>query len=290
MDWIFHGATAIVGQTGPVGHLGPLPVYLFGVTTAAGVLVGVAAGLLQAERFGLSLSKTFEVAVWSVIAGAVGARLGYVAVHWADYRRAVGSILSFSEGGFLFHGALLGGLVALLAYGLVGDVDGWRTLDAFAPGLALGQAVGLIGAQVLGEATSMPWGVTVQGTVIHPLPAYGIVAAYGLFYVLWRLGGGRVRPGSLFLTYLLLHGIGSVFLGLWSPSKMFLGLTASQWGGGAAAAIALAAMYSRQDEPLLQSEPAYVRRPQDVGARLTMGALWVMGLLVLMAGFIARLR
>lgn len=250
MGLFFEGSVLVVGQTGPVTYLGPIPLYLFGITTAVGVAFGLAVALLQAERFGLSLTRTFEAAALAAPMGVIGARIGYVLTHWADYRQDTGAVLRLPEGGFLFYGAVLGGVAALLLYGLFVKVDRWRLLDAFAPGLAAGQAVGLVGAQVLGQATTMPWGVVVQETVIHPLPAYGIVLAYGLFFVLWRLGGGKVRPGSLFLTYLLLHGIGSLVLGSWSAVRTHWGMIPTQWGGIAAVLLALAITYARRLEPM----------------------------------------
>lgn len=299
MNLFLQGTVAVVGQTGPVGHVGPVPIYLFGITTALGVIVGLAVALVQTDRAGLSLSKTFEYAPWGVIAGVLGARFGYVFVHLGDYVRASGSVMKWSEGGFLFHGALLGGVVALLVYARIVSLDVWRVLDAFAPGLALGQAVGLVGAHVLGQGTSVPWGVVVQETIIHPLPAYGIILAYGLFLMLWRLGAGNVRPGGLFLTYALLHGVGSIFLGIWSSARTHWGMTPTQWGGLLTVVAAVVFMYIRRGMPIepfvapeatqADVESFAMRRPRTIGARAIVAVLWMSGLLVLLAGFSARI-
>lgn len=299
MNLFLQGTVAVVGQTGPVGHVGPVPIYLFGITTALGVIVGLAVALVQTDRAGLSLSKTFEYAPWGVIAGVLGARFGYVFLHFGDYVRASGSVMKWSEGGFLFHGALLGGVVALLVYARIVSLDVWRTLDAFAPGLALGQAVGLVGAHVLGQGTSVPWGVVVQDTVIHPLPAYGIVLAYGLFLTLWKLGAGKVRPGGLFLTYALLHGFGSLLLGIWSSARTHLGMTPTQWGGLLTVVAAVLFMYSRRRVPMESAVQAEgggagterfaIGRPHTPGARAIVAVLWMSGLLALLAGFSARI-
>lgn len=279
-----------------VGHVGPVPIYLFGLTTAVGLFVGTAVALLQAERFGLSLSKLFGFAPWAIVAGVVGARLVYVFIHWADYRGSLFSIVRLAEGGFSFYGGIAGGIAALLVYSLVVPLEWPRALDAMAPGLALGQAVGLIGVQIVGRSTAMPWGVIVQHSVVHPVPAYGILLAYGLFFVLWRLGGERVPPGTLFLNYLLLHGLGSIVLGFWSTARTYAGLSAVQWIGLAVVVIALALTYGRRHEPLPQrsfSAALYdmkvTTRSQGTGSMVTQAGLWLTGLLVLLAGFVARL-
>src|SRR5690606_20382712 len=78
----------------------------------------------------------------------------------------------------------------------------------------------------------------------HPYPAYAMALAYALFFVTWRLGTRRppVRPGRVFLLYLLLHGLGAAVVGTWAAGRPFLGLTAGQWAGLPAAALALAAL------------------------------------------------
>lgn len=290
MDSFANGAAAIVG------HIGPIPVYLFGLTTAVGLFVGTAVALLQADRFGLSTGKLFEFAPLGIVAGVVGARVGYIVTHWGDYRGALAAVTRLSEGGFSFYGALACGAAAWAVYSRVVAVDGRRGLDALAPALALGQAVGLVGVQIVGRTTSMPWGVAIQHTSIHPLPAYGIVLTYALFFILWRLGKERVRPGSLFLTYLLLHGSGSVVLGMWSSAPSHAGLTVGQWGGLAVAVIALTFMFKRRHERLPETpvgSPWHrirVNTPADTaGARITEAGLWLTGLLVLLFGFVARL-
>lgn len=279
-----------------LGHIGPVPIYLFGLTTAVGLIIGTAVALLQADRFNLSLSNVFEFAPWAIIAGVIGARGMYVLIHWNDYSEAMSSILRFGEGGFSFYGAIGAGVVALWVYSRFVPVQPRKMLDALAPGLALGQAVGLIGVQIASQATNMPWGVIVQHTPVHPLPAYGILLAYGLFFVLWRLGGERLAPGTLFLNYLLLHGLGSFFLGIWSAARTFIGLTAGQWLGLAVAAIALTVWFIERHEPLSNgtfsnawNELTVSTRRQTVGERITHIGLWVSGLCLLLAGFIARL-
>ena len=236
---------ALLGA-GPVvvGRLGPLPVYLFGLTAAAGAVAGLLAAAVQARRFGLSGSQLFEAAAPALPAGIVGARLAYVLANFADYRPALAAAANLAEGGFSFYGGLAAGGAVFVFYALR---QGWpvgRLLDAAAPGLALGQAVGFVGAHIGGRGTTVPWAVVVDGQLQHPYPAYAMALAYALFFVTWRLGTRRppVRPGRVFLLYLLLHGLGAAVVGTWAAGRRFLGLTAGQWAGLLAAALAFAAL------------------------------------------------
>lgn len=279
-----------------IGYVGRVPIYLFGLMTAIGLFVGTAVALLQAERFGLSLSKLFEFSPWAIIAGVVGARLVYVFIHWADYRGALFSIVRLGEGGFSFYGGVAGGIVALWLYTRFVPLELPRALDALAPGLAIGQAVGFVGVQIVGRTTSMPWGVIIQQSTVHPLPAYGILLAYGLFFVLWRMGGERVPPGSLFLNYLLLHGLGSIVLGIWSTARTYAGMSAGQWIGLVVFVIALTLVFVRRDQrPSHRNfgsalyDMTVMTRSRSVGSTVTQVGLWLTGLLVLLGGFVARL-
>lgn len=284
-----------------VGRLGPFTIYLFGLTVAAGCIVGLTVALIQGRRFGLSGARLFEAAAPSLIAGVLGARLAYVIANFADYRPALSSVWHFTEGGFSFYGGLAAGAAVAAWYaGRVGLPAG-RLLDAAAPGLALGQAIGFVGAHVLGRSTSVPWAVLLDGRTLHPLPAYGIVLTYGLFFVTWRLGARTVpvRPARLFLVYALLHGWGTVIVGAWAAGARWLGLTAGQWAGvivGSLAAVLLFAARGRTSAAgsMVDAAPrAHSSEPMSqrlLGPmRWVRAAAWLGGLAALLLLFSARL-
>src|SRR5256885_1504697 len=100
-----------------------------------------------------------------------------------DPRIGPGSIL----GGI--GGAYLGGYIASHAIKKVGCA-----CDAFAPAMALGNAVGrigifLAGVDGLGKPTDLPWGVQLPGTdyLVHPAPLYDAAFDVAWFAVLWAL-------------------------------------------------------------------------------------------------------
>jgi prolipoprotein diacylglyceryltransferase len=100
-----------------------------------------------------------------------------------DPRIGPGSIL----GGI--GGAYLGGYVASHAIGKVGCA-----CDAFAPAMALGNAIGrfgifLAGVDGLGKPTNLPWGVELPGNnyLVHPAPLYDMAFDLAWFGVLMAL-------------------------------------------------------------------------------------------------------
>lgn len=235
-----------------VGRVGPLTLYIFGLTVAAGALVGMAVTLMQARRFDLSGAKVFEVSAPALLTGVVGARLAYVMANFSDYRPALTAAMNLAEGGFAFYGGLAGGMVVAALYAPRLQLSFARVLDAAAPGLAIGQAIGFIGVHLAGRESAVPWAVLVDGRMMHPFPAYGIILAYGIFFVVWQLGGraGRVRPGRLFLVYLLLHGFGTAVVGTWAAGARWSGLTPGQWTGLAVGIIAIVGLVAARRESL----------------------------------------
>jgi len=95
-----------------------------------------------------------------------------------------------------------------------------RTLDCFAPGLALGQGIGRIGCFAAGccwgQSCSRPWAVTVTDpeahrlvgvpldTALHPTQLYEAAGALLIFALLYRRFSPKRAPGRLIGLYLIL--------------------------------------------------------------------------------------
>jgi phosphatidylglycerol:prolipoprotein diacylglycerol transferase len=132
----------------------------------------------------------------------------------------------------------------------------WPTLDALAPALALGYAVGRLGCFLVGDdygrPTDLPWGVAfpegLPPTVVpvHPTQLYE-AAALGVIYwllVRWRRGGA----GDLVVLgrYLLLAGatrFAIEFLRI--NERVWFNLTTAQLVALALMALALGMMSAR---------------------------------------------
>ena len=275
----------MAGGADVVGQLGPLPIYVFGLTTAVGFAVGTAVTLLQAERFGLAPARLFQAAPLVMVAGVLGGRVLYVLLHLPDYLQDPLAVLRLPEGGLTFYGALLAGAGVLALLARRDGFDFWRALDAAAPGLALGQAIGLVGAQLPGRPTGVPWAVWLGEDLVHPIPAYGIILCYWLFFAVSRLARYAPARGRLFLVYLFLHGLGWTLIDFWSAGPRFLGLSAGQWGGMAAALVAVSAFWliPRRDpqDAVAAGQPAH--RAGRPASRWRRAGVWLGGLVVLLS-------
>ena len=207
------------------------------------IVVGIWLTAREAERKGFKKEDIYDVAIWIIIGGLIGARLFHVLDHWSD-KFAANPIraLYIWEGGLAIWGALLGGLItgAWIAWR-----RGWyfpKLLDAAAPGLVLAQAIGRIACVITGDAmgkpTNGPFGfaytspnavVPHLGVYYTPMPVYELVVNLGIFAVLWQLRKRNWTDGKLFLVYLTLYSLERFFLAFTSSYRIIaLGLTQSQ--------------------------------------------------------------
>lgn len=226
-----------------IAHIGPLVLRWYGLILVTAIGLGIWLTAREAERRGIKKDDVYEVAIYIILGGILGARLFHVLDQWsnefaADPIRA----LYIWEGGLAIWGAVVGGLVAAA---LICWKRGWRfpvLLDAAAPGLVLAQAIGRIACIITGDAmgkpTSGPFGfaytspnalVPDLGVYYTPMPVYEIIANLLIFTVLWQLRTRKWADGTLFLIYLILYSLERFLLAFTSSYQITaLGLTQSQ--------------------------------------------------------------
>lgn len=196
-----------------------------GLFTAIGVLGGVNLSLWVARRIGFDPDDAYTLALVGVPSGIVGARALFVAEHWDFYGSNPGEIIALTEGGISVWGAILGGVLGALLFALWRGIPVGRGLDAAAPGLILGQAIGRVGDLINGEhlarATDLPWGViythpdspafahSLTVGAHHPATTYELLGDLAILAALgWLLFGVfRDRPGLTFCFYLVAYAV-----------------------------------------------------------------------------------
>lgn len=226
-----------------IAHLGPFTIRWYSMILITAMVIGVWLTAQEAERRGFNKEKIYDLSIWIVFGGLIGARLFHVLDHWPDRFAADPiSALYIWEGGLAIWGALVGGIItaAILAWR-----QGWnfgRFADAAAPGLVLAQAIGRIACVITGDAmgkpTNGPFGfaytsphalVPELGVYYTPMPVYELMVNLGIFVVLWQLRKRRWPDGMLFLVYLILYSIERFLLGFTSSYNIIsMGMTQSQ--------------------------------------------------------------
>jgi len=196
-----------------------LPTY--GVLLAIGFLAGLYVASRQAKKEGLDAGRVTDMAVWVLIAGLLGAKLLLVLLDWRFFSRNPGELWSVLQSGGVFYGGLIGGLIVAWWYVTRHDLPGWKTADALAPGVVLGQAIGRLGCFAAGccwgKPADVPWAVTFTDvyasrqvgtpldTPLHPSQLYESLATFLIFLLLLWLSGRKRFDGQIVLTYVALY-------------------------------------------------------------------------------------
>lgn len=218
---------------------------LFGVISVYGLLIacGMALSVFlcskQEKRLGLPKDLTYDLALWVIPAGVIGARLYYVAFQWDMYRNNPLSILYIWEGGLAIYGGVIGGALAVFAFSRIRKAPFGKLADMIAPALILSQAIGRWGNFFNGEAYGrlvkspalqwFPLAVNVGGEWHMATFFYESVWDFIGFWVLWLNRKKTTASGNLFLLYLVWYGLGRAFIeGLRTDSLMLGPLRVSQ--------------------------------------------------------------
>jgi phosphatidylglycerol:prolipoprotein diacylglycerol transferase len=141
----------------------PLRIYGFGLMLCLAFLAAIFLAAWRARREKLNPEWIFDLAVWILIGGVIGARGFYVIQYWGRRITSLAEIFQIWQGGIVFYGGVIGGLVAGLAYARLKKLPILPLLDAVAPSVALGLAIGRVGCLLngccYGDRCELPWAV-----------------------------------------------------------------------------------------------------------------------------------
>lgn len=231
-------------------EIGPLRVSPHGIGIAVGFLLGARLMLPEAKRQGIREDHLYTVLVRAAIGAMVGARIAYVINHLGDYADAPLDILRVWEGGISLLGGIFGAILLALPLMRTLGFDVWKTLDAAAPGLALGIVVGRIGDLVVGDhlgkqtdfflgyectaaETASPCEAPIGG-LVHQTALYDLILTSMLLAVLLLLrkrlrDSPRRFDGQLIIVFGAWYGVSRVIEDFLREDLRRLGLTGSQW-------------------------------------------------------------
>lgn len=271
-----------------LARIGPLPVYTFGLTLGLGFLLAAMVVIREGRRRGIEAERMGDFLALGIVVGLLGARAVFVILNRQYYRTFPWEILLLPDGGLTFYGAVPA--VLLLAWVWQREAGAfYRLLDALAPGVALGSAVAMVGSDLFGLKTELPWGITSPaGVEVHPLQVYWMIALYALFIILWRRRRQVRFDGEQFFLWLLGDGLIRFTAGFLREGERFWGMGYDQWA--ALLAVGLGILWLRrrlQAEDLREGED--LRYAKRQGPQLLEAVWWGLGLAMLVFGFYLRL-
>jgi phosphatidylglycerol:prolipoprotein diacylglycerol transferase len=211
-------------------HIGSFWVGTYGLLVAFGVLVGLTIAARYSQQEGLDPEKVWNLGVLAILSAIVGAKVLLFVTDWSWYRqhpREIFSLATLRAGG-VFYGGLIAAVAASIWYIRRNRLPVLRTCDAFAPGIALGHAIGRIGCFAAGccygKPTTLPWGVTftnplahaISGTPLgvrlHPTELYESLVELINFLLLAWLIKHKKSDGQVIGAYMFLYGFARYFL------------------------------------------------------------------------------
>ena len=194
-----------------------------------------------------------DLAFVTIMTGIVGARLFHILENLDQFILDPWGMIFTRSGLSIFGGLILGTMAGLIC------VRRWKLplrpmLDAAAPAMMLGYAIGRVGCQVSGDGDwgtvanmvikpnwlpTWLWAQTYENNVVgifipapgvYPTPLYEVVMSLACFAILWCVRKHPFQAGWLFSMYLLFAGIERMLIEQIriNPVLSFAGLHATQ--------------------------------------------------------------
>lgn len=195
----------------------------YGVLVTLGFLLGIwITGKLARQR-GLDPQLVTDLAIYVALAGLGGAKLLMILYELPYYLKHPGDIFSMAtlQAGGVFYGGLIAALLVAIWYVRSRKLQFLPVADCFAPGLALGHAIGRIGCFAAGccwgLACERPWAVTFTDAEahrlvgvplfqsLHPTQLYEALGEFLIFLFLYRHAATKPPTGRLIGLYLVLY-------------------------------------------------------------------------------------
>jgi phosphatidylglycerol:prolipoprotein diacylglycerol transferase len=201
--------------------------------------VGAFLAIREEPRLGLPRDSVLDTLLLAIPVAIIGARLYYVAFEWELYRGDPLRILRVREGGLAVYGGIIGGLLAAFVMSRIKRVSFAKILDACAPSLMLGQAIGRWGnyanMEAYGLAVNDPRWQWFPFAVRIPIDGgwqwfmatffYESIWCFIGFVILRGMRRRLSRPGDVFLWYVLLYGVERTFIEGLRLDSLMLGST-----------------------------------------------------------------
>ena len=204
-------------------RIGGFPVNTYGVLLALAFMAALFVSSRLGGRDGLPRERIFDLGLWMLLGGLIGSKLLLMVAepeYGADWHNLLS--IDFLRSGGVWYGGFLGGLLTGVLLIRRYRLSFWKVLDAFAPGVAIGQAAGRQGCFAAGccwgRPTDVPWGVEFGeaahritgvpvGVHLHPTQLYESAAALLIFLFLYWLHRRKRFDGQVIAAYAVLYGL-----------------------------------------------------------------------------------
>lgn len=225
-------------------RFGGFPIHTYGVLLAVAMLLSLFTASRFAARDGLPGSRIYDLGIWAILGGLLGSKILLLLTE--DNTQFFS--LDFLRSGGVYFGGFLGGFLAVVILVHFYNLPFRKVADAFAPGIALGQAIGRLGCFAAGDSwgkpTNLPWGVrftelanantgvpiyAADGSdlYLHPTQLYESFTMFVVFGFLVWLHRRKRFDGQVLIAYGVIYALVRFTIEFWrgDPRGDLFGLT-----------------------------------------------------------------
>ena len=246
-------------------ELGGFQLRTYGVVVALSFLLALWLSAREAKRKGVDPALIQDFAFYALIGGIAGARIYFIVFSDPAYfLDRPWEILAVWHGGLGIIGALFGGLLTALWYCRKHNLPFWRLADVLAPGIILGQTVGILACIATGDSygrpTDLTWAITYtdpramapRNVPLHPVEFYEMAAYFLVFLLVWNIRRKSKVEGSVFMTYLAGYGAARLLVEFFrgNPAIFAWGIPAAQVFGVALLLVSIVGYFVLHSRPV----------------------------------------
>jgi phosphatidylglycerol:prolipoprotein diacylglycerol transferase len=200
----------------PILQIGRLAIQLPGLLLLAGIWWGMTMVEREARRQALPDNLYTSMVVYGLLAGIVGARLGYALQFLQIYLREPLSLFSLNINTLAPREGFIAALLVSFVFAHRKRLPLWATLDAFMLGLAAFNICyglsHLSSGDAFGAPSSVSWAIELWGARRHPTQVYEILLAVLSLLILQMLKTRSPFQGFSFFAGLGWMAVSRLFL------------------------------------------------------------------------------
>ncbi|HEX5736397.1 MAG TPA: prolipoprotein diacylglyceryl transferase [Blastocatellia bacterium] len=258
-------------------------IHTYGFLLAIAFILALWMTARLAARDGLPKNRVYDLGLYILLSALVGAKVVMLITEWNEpgggWKR-VFSLDLLSSGGVFYGGLLFALLTSVLLMRLY-KLPWRKTADAFAPGIALGHAIGRMGCFSAGCCWGKPtdsWigvhftqkaseltGVPIDSALVPTQLIEAMVNVLILVFLLW-LTKRRRFEGQVIFAYLMIYSVARFIIEFWraDPRGEAFGLSTSQLISVIMFPLALLLMiyYSRRNKDRSQKSEISGQKPE----------------------------
>lgn len=212
-----------------------LDIHLYGLIIAIGFLLAVLYCAHRAPEFGLQSDYVYDVIIWALPIGVIGARAYYIIFNYSQFAGHPETFFQIWNGGLAIYGGIIAGTLTAVAVCRYRHINIPAFCDLGCFGLLIGQLCGRWGnffnREAFGSETAsfFRMGLTSGGTTIYVHPTFLYESLWNLFGFLvlhfWTKKGKRSFDGQVFLIYVLWYGLGRAWIEGLRTDSLYIGST-----------------------------------------------------------------